>query len=774
MARDREEAEQLLREIEALRLRVTSLENNEDADGRKSRTVPKIPPGTRHGRKNVSAGDGEKTSRALLNATADSAVLIDQDGIVIDANDNIAASLDIPRDRLIGTVIYDHLQPDIANQRKEKEKEAARKKKLVRFIDFRDGRWLENSVYPVFDSDEKLSQFAIFSRDITNYIQVEHALKQERDRANTYLELAEVMLIALDRNACVRLVNRKGCHILGCGREQVLGKNFLDSFLPDSIRPEIEDIFSHVIDGLIPVPDYYETPIRTLSGEERIIAWHSTVMFDDAGQIAGTLSSGTDITEQKLAETALRESESYYRTLFESASDAIFIMEHTCFIECNKQALIMFACTREQILGKTPGDFSPPFQPDGQDSVEKAYRNISDVNEGIPQFFEWRHQRYDGVEFDAEVNLTPLDLKDRKRFMAIVRDITQRKQAETALNEALAQVQRMKEAAEAENIYLQKEIRKTYLHGDIVGQSDGIQSVLSLAEQVAGTDTTVLILGETGTGKELLARAIHNMSARKNRPLVVVNCAAIPDTLVESELFGREKGAFTGAIARQIGRFEIAHGSTIFLDEIGELSLEIQAKLLRVLQEGQIERLGSTRTININVRVMAATNRDLKQALKSGYFREDLFYRLNVFPISIPPLRDRKEDIPSLVWHFVDEMGERMGKRIEKIPQQSIDTLMTHNWPGNIRELHNVIERAMIQTQDSVLRVTSISPTRGSYEEAKTLADVEKQRIIEVLEQTGWRIRGTDGTAEILGIKPTTLESRMLKLGIKRPKEPAR
>jgi len=248
----------------------------------------------------------------------------------------------------------------------------------------------------------------------------------------------------------------------------------------------------------------------------------------------------------------------------------------------------------------------------------------------------------------------------------------------------------------------------------------------------------------------------------------VVNCAAIPETLVESELFGREKGAFTGAIARHVGRFEIAHGSTIFLDEIGELSLDIQAKLLRVIQEGEIQRLGSNRTIHIDVRIIAATNRDLKKELSNNTFRKDLFYRLNVFPILIPPLRNRKEDIPSLVWHFVDQLGIRMGKRIEKIDQQSIDNLTNHHWPGNIRELHNVIERALIQTKDAILRIQPIAGMAKQNGEIKTLADIETQHILKVLEQTGWRIRGEKGAAEILDIKPTTLESRMLKLGIKR------
>ena len=446
-------------------------------------------------------------------------------------------------------------------------------------------------------------------------------------------------------------------------------------------------------------------------------------------------------------------------------------MEGKIFIDCNKRALDLFGYTREQLLGKSPTDFSPPNQPDGQDTNKRMIQIIRDLQSGLPQSFEWKTLHCDGVLLDTEIHLAPLDIKETGRHMAIVRNITKRKQEEEALNKALAEIRRMKEALEAENVYLHREIQNTSLQGDIVGQSEAVQSILAQAEQVAKTDSTVLLLGETGTGKELLARAIHGMSSRKDRPLVVVNCAAIPDTLVESELFGREKGAFTGAVARQIGRFEIAHGSTIFLDEIGELGPDIQAKLLRVLQENEIQRLGGNRTIRVDVRVIAATNRDLAKALSNGTFRKDLFYRLNVFPISLPPLREHKEDIPPLVWHFVDLLGKRMGKRIEKIPQQSMENLTSHPWPGNIRELHNVIERAMIQTGDGVLRVPSLSGTKTRIEEIKTLVDAEKNHILKVLEETGWRIRGKRGAAEILDIKPTTLESRMRRYGIKRKKD---
>ncbi|MBN2317499.1 MAG: sigma 54-interacting transcriptional regulator [Acidobacteria bacterium] len=770
MSTEREETERMLREIEALRSRVTSLEKKETPNAGEPDGGTGPPSDTTGGKPEARTfEEREQASRALLNATADSALLIDNNGIILDANDNMAASVGKSRESILGTVIYDYFPPALAEQRKARESEAARKKQLIRFEDHRDGRWLENSVYPVFDSRGELVQFAVFSHDITHRKQIEQSLKQERDKTSTYLDLAEVILMALDKNGCITLINRKGCHILEYPHDQLIGKNFFDTFIPDGIKTKIQEVFQDILKEQSFFQEYYENPILTKSGEKKIIAWHNTALKDENGQITGTLSSGEDITKRKMTEKALLESERYYRTLFESASDAVFIMEQTHFVECNQKVLKLFGCTREQILGKTPADFSPPFQPDGQNSREKAGRILEKVADGSPQFFEWRHQRYDGELFDAEVNLDPLNIQDKKRFIAIVRDITERKKAEEALNSALAEVRRMKESAEAENVYLNKEIRMAHIHGDIVGQSAAIKSVLSLAEQVAETDSTVLILGETGTGKELLARAIHNMSSRKDRPLVIVNCAAIPGTLVESELFGREKGAFTGASARQIGRFEIAHGSTIFLDEIGELSPDVQVKLLRVIQEGQFERLGSTRTIRVDVRIIAATNRDLEQEMRAGNFREDLFYRLNVFPISLPPLRDRKEDIPMLVWNFVNEMGEKMGKIIEKIPQPSIDALLKHDWPGNIRELHNVIERAMIQAQDNILRVPPVFQPNQSVPSLKTLVEVEKKHLIDVLEQTDWRIRGENGAAEILGIKPTTLESRMLKYGIKRP-----
>jgi PAS domain S-box-containing protein len=357
------------------------------------------------------------------------------------------------------------------------------------------------------------------------------------------------------------------------------------------------------------------------------------------------------------------------------------------------------------------------------------------------------------------------------RLMGASVDITERKQMEEQLRDRLLQIEQLKQRCESENLYLQEEVKHLAGPAEIVEQSAAMKKILRQAQQVAGTDTTILILGETGTGKELLAREIHKMSTRKDRPLVTVNCAALPPTLIENELFGRERGAFTGALTRMAGRFEVANGSTLFLDEIGELPLELQGKLLRVIEEGMFERLGSTKAIKVDVRIIAATNRDLDREVKEGRFRNDLFYRLCVFPIVIPPLRERPDDIPLMVWMFVKEFQEKMGKRIDNIPKKTMDALRSYGWPGNGRELRNVIERAMIVSRGRILEafLPETAAVGLSGEVELKLQNVERRHIMSVLEGTSWRVTGKGGAAEVLGLKGTTLQSKMKKLGITRP-----
>jgi formate hydrogenlyase transcriptional activator len=363
----------------------------------------------------------------------------------------------------------------------------------------------------------------------------------------------------------------------------------------------------------------------------------------------------------------------------------------------------------------------------------------------------------------------PSDLVARLKIIGeVFAQAFARSRRDAELAAALREITRLKECLEAENIYLrQSGCART--GQALASRSAAFNRVLDEVAQVAPTNAAVLLLGETGTGKEVLADSIHRQSKRWQRPMIKVNCAALPATLIESELFGREKGAYTGALARQRGRFELADGSTLFLDEVGELPLELQTKLLRVLQDGRFERVGGVQTIQTDVRVIAATNKDLADAVACGRFREDLYYRLNVFPIQLPPLRERREDIPLFAWEFVKELRESMGKPIEHIDQGSMNAMLDYPWPGNVRELRNLIERAMILTRGPTLKVSLGRVSAAPEAPPDTLEIAERTHILQTLEQTGWRVRGAGGAAERLGLKPTTLESRMKRLGIRRP-----
>ena len=352
---------------------------------------------------------------------------------------------------------------------------------------------------------------------------------------------------------------------------------------------------------------------------------------------------------------------------------------------------------------------------------------------------------------------------------------------EQTVRERTAEIEELKNRFQAESIYLQQDIAREFNFGEIIGRSAALEQVFFKVEQVAPQDTTVLLLGETGTGKGAVARALHSRSARKHRPIVTVDCTALPANLIESELFGREKGAFTGSDTRQMGRFELADGGTILLDEVGELPLDLQAKLLRVIQDGEFERLGNPRTIKVDVRIIAATNRDLKAEIGRGKFREDLYYRLNVFPITIPPLRQRKEDIPLLVKFFVTKFNKKIGRTFEAVEQETLALLQDYRWPGNVRELESVIERAVITSQGSALRVLDrLEPSRPSDEQqvervekevaptVRALGEMERDHILHALQKTGWRVEGSAGAAEILGMNSSTLRGRMRKHGIRR------
>jgi PAS domain S-box-containing protein len=477
----------------------------------------------------------------------------------------------------------------------------------------------------------------------------------------------------------------------------------------------------------------------------------------------------------KSNELRLSEANERFRMVIESFPTAVVLADNEGkIVLSNSRATETFGYSREELLGRNIETLIPQPARDTRNSGHWEFvAYIRSISMGGSQ--DLYGVRRDGRQFQVEVALSSLRIDGEHLILGAITDITERKFSEQTLIdmnvqllEANEQIRKMKEQLEHENIHLKEEIKLGATHVEVVGQSQSILRVLMNAERVAATDSAVLLLGETGTGKELIARAIHRNSKRRNQRMVNVNCAALPASLVENELFGRERGAYTGALTREVGRFELADRSTIFLDEIGELPLELQAKLLRVLQEGEFERLGSSKTIHVDVRLIAATSRDLEAAVKEGKFREDLYYRLNVFPIRVPPLRERKEDIPMLMWHFLRELGGRMGRDIEAVRASTMKAFQAYSWPGNVRELRNLIERNLIIHPGQVFEAELPEGVFSTSSVGATIEEVERNHISCELERSNWRVRGTGGAAETLGLKPTTLEARMKKLGIVR------
>jgi PAS domain S-box-containing protein len=481
---------------------------------------------------------------------------------------------------------------------------------------------------------------------------------------------------------------------------------------------------------------------------------------DANGSLAGFAKVTRDLTERKTAEEALRRSEAQFRSLFEFAPDAIVVSNADGQVmEMNARVESMFGYARGELIGKSIDCLVPERFRGAHPSHRQRYGAAAHVRV-MGAGLELYGRRKDGSEFPADIMLGPVETTEGRLVLSVIRDLTEKRKAEEALRQS-----------ELEKQYLEEELNTETHFEEIVGESVGLKRVLKLVETVADTDVTVLILGETGTGKEVIARAIHQHSPRHERVMVKLNCAAIPAGLLESELFGHEKGAYTGAIDRKIGRLELAHEGTLFLDEIGDLPLELQPKILRALQEKEFERLGSNKPIPVNVRLIAATNRDLAKMVAEGHFRSDLYYRLRVFPILLPPLRERREDIPLLVRYFVDRHARKLYRKIETISDETMRALVRWDWPGNIRELENFIERAVILTKGPVLRAP-LGELEGLGEVASTpnasLEATEREHILRILRESKGKIGGADGAAARLGLVRTTLNSKMKKLGITR------
>ena len=551
---------------------------------------------------------------------------------------------------------------------------------------------------------------------------------------------------------------------LGYTREEIRSLNFASLLSEEQLPRALKSLQEFQETGI--QKNMSEYRLRHKNGSDVYVETQgSTIM---SGGIPVSIQAiARDITERKQAEKALRESEENFRLSLDDSPLGIRIVDtegNTLY--ANRAILDIYGYDSIEELRGTP--------------LKKRY-TLESYDE-----FKKRKERRERTEFDSteyEISIVRKNGEVRhvhvfrkeifwngaKQFQVIYQDITERKGMENQLREQLEQINNLKIRLQQENVYLRKEIAIELGLNNIIGESDALRHVLFMAQQGASTDVTVLILGQTGTGKGMVAHAIHERSARKEKPMVTINCAAIPENLFESELFGREKGAFTGAHARQIGRFEVADGGTIFMDEIGDMPLALQTKLLRVLQDGEFERLGSTKTVKVDVRVIAATSRDLKTDVSTGRFREDLFYRLNVFPVSIPPLSMRIEDIPLLVNHFVDKYARKYGRQVETVSKGTMQKLQDYHWPGNVRELEHVIERAIITSPGSELIILDGIDREAVVNEKDSLKDLEtteREHILKVLHKTRWKIDGEGGAAAILGLNPSTLRFRIKKLGI--------
>ena len=621
--------------------------------------------------------------------------------------------------------------------------------------------------------------------DVTDRKKAEVGLRETEDRLMTIMNHSPASIFLKDTRGCYLYVNPAFERNFREKKEHILGKTDFEIFAPEQAAAFTANDRQVFEDG---APRTFEEIAAREDGPQTSIV-HKFPLLDKDGRIHAIAGIVTDITDRKRAEEKLKEREERFRMALDAGRMGVWDWEPI-------SGKLTWSNEYFTLMGVDPssGDpltysswaklVHPEDYPRAKECMETA------IAEKKLYHCEYRVVRPDGSHIWVGGWGEPMFDKNGEcvRVMGVIRDITEQKRAEHSLRAALTELGQLKAQVEAENVYLRKELKGSRFPEFYIGESAGMTKVRQQVDQVAGTDMTVLIVGETGVGKELVARAVHQNSSRRDKPLVTVNCSALPAELVESELFGHEKGAFTGATTRQPGRFELAHEGTLFLDEIGELPLHLQAKLLRSLQEGEFERLGSGKSIKVNVRVIAATNRDLGEAIKKGEFRTDLFYRLNVFPIHVPPLRERKRDIGGLAALFLKEACVRMGRPAFQLSREVLAVLENYDWPGNVRELRNVIERTALSSTDGVLQLEEDSlallrsrqrpetPSGLNQDDGvrrgqngtqrTTLKELERDHILRVLEQAKWRIEGPKGAAIILGLRPSTLRSRMRKYGI--------
>jgi formate hydrogenlyase transcriptional activator len=752
------------------------------------------------------------------------------DGRIRRANRRAAELFGYPLNELVGRSVFD-LMPDTPTGKGRAQvlfkRFLAGEEIRSEEMEYRraDGRqlWVSLSVRSIKNADGKVIASRSALEDITLRKLKDQALRESEQRFRRLVEHAADGFFVVDGDGRYVDVNQSACDSLGYSRQELMGMSIADVQMEVPLE-RIQEVWKTMVPG---VPITLEGVHRRRDGSVFPVEARVGLIEVDGRRCAFALVR--DVTERKRIEQALqqysdklqelvdertaqlRQAEQRQRALLEINNAIISHLDRDSLFEAIANTLrSIFSFDRISLSIYDPAnDLLKGIAVSGiaaQNAPVTAGislpRQGSLIGRAVTQKRpiigrDLRNDRLDSVDAHIVATLIKWGIRSYITFPLISREkvvgvmnlmsLTPDKYSEREAEflqeiakqialavenmQAYEEIARLKARVEQENIYLHEEIKTEHSFEEIIGRSRAIRKVLQAVETVAPTDAGVLLLGETGTGKELIARAIHDFSRRKECVLVKVNCAALPAGLIESELFGHEKGAFTGALARKTGRFEMANGGTIFLDEIGDLPLELQAKLLRALQEGEFERVGSAETLKVEVRVIAATNHDLEMAVQENRFRSDLFYRLNVFPVRLPPLRERTDDIPLLVRHFVLKHNARLGKKIDSIPPRIMETLQAYSWPGNVRELENIIERAVIISQGTRLDLGEWLPKPSAMPRVlrtPTLEELEKDHILAVLKTTGWRVSGQRGAAIVLGMKPTTLEARMRKLGIER------
>lgn len=701
----------------------------------------------------------------FFEQSPDAILITDHSGLILRVNTELERSFGYARSELLGQsvelLIPERFRSSHPSHRREYGEHAARRpmgRGLELYARRKNGTEFPVDIMlsPVATPADSFVLCAI--RDVSEKKLAEAALDQSEQRFRFFVEsVRDYSIVQLDPEGRIRSWNDGAKRMKGYSSAEIMGRHFSCFYTPEDLASGKAEMELHAAKE---------------TGRSENEAWrmrkdgsrfwaHVTItsIRGRTGKLLGFTKITRDDTQRREAEEALRHSEEHARTLFEFSPDAVLVCDSEGRIqEANARVESLFGYKRDELLHQpvevlVPDRFRGVHPRHRQDYAREP--RLRPMGVGLELF--GRHKN--GAEFPVDILLGPRERAEGRIIFVVVRDLSERKRFEDALKRS-----------EEEKHYLEEELISANQFEEVIGNSRALKRVLKQVETVASTDATVLILGETGTGKELIARAIHHLSPRRDRAFVKLNCSAIPAGLLESELFGYEKGAFTGAIAQKIGRIELAHQGSLFLDEIGDLPLELQPKILRALQEKEFERLGGSRTIPVNVRLVAATNRNLAKMVEEHQFRSDLYYRLRVFPLNIPPLRERSEDIPVLVDYFVRQYARRMNRQITTITPETMQALVRWRWPGNVRELENFIERAVILSPGPILRapLSELSLAEPTDSMGASLHDAARDHILRVLRESKGMIAGPGGAAKRLGLKRTTLNSKLKKLGIKR------